>query len=78
MLHCTYGVYALEKFWLFSIHAVPYQFELSDRLKRGNAVLQAVCFNIFADTPSHPVDLLVSTAHTLKVFCGKYDIRNID
>ena len=34
------------------------------RLESGNAVLQAVCFNIFADTPSHPgpVDLLVSRA----------------
>ena len=39
---------------------LPVESERLIRFESGRAVLQAVCFNISADTPSHPVDLLVS------------------
>ena len=41
---------------------LPVESDRLGRLERGNAVLHAVCFDILADTPSHPVDLLVSRA----------------
>ena len=38
----------------------PVESERLMSFESGSAMLQAVCFNILADTPSHPVDLLVS------------------
>ena len=43
-----------------SFGILPVESERLMRFESARAVLQAVCFNIFADTPSHPVDLLVS------------------
>ena len=48
----------LASFHSFGI--LPVESERLMRFESGRAVLQAVCFNIFADTPSYPVDLLVS------------------
>ena len=45
-----------------SCGTLPVESDKLRRLESDNAVLQAVCFNIFTDTPSHPVDLLVSRA----------------
>ena len=43
-----------------SFGILPVESERLMRFESARAVLQAVCFNIFADTPSHPVDLFVS------------------
>ena len=54
----------LVLFWQFSIQValLPVESDRLRRLERGSAVVRAVCFSMFADTPSHPVDLLVSRA----------------
>ena len=43
-----------------SFGILPVESEGLMRFESWRVLLQAVCFGIFADTPSHPVDLLVS------------------